>query len=104
MKPIPTLRASSPRCRLAALFGAVMVASLFFISPGARADNITWTIQSGVGQDWTLASGWSDQISSAASFAQNTNNTYEVLAGKRLRTPGGGDTSFPSSLAVSTDT
>ena len=81
-----------------------MVASLFFISPGARADNITWTIQSGVGQDWTLASGWSDQISSAASFAQNTNNTYEVLAGKRLRTPGGGDTSFPSSLAVSTDT
>ncbi len=86
----------------------VMAASLFLISPSARAqgagENITWTIQSGLGQDWSLATGWSDQLSAAASYAQNTNNTYEIPAGKRLRAPGGGDTSFPSSLAVSTDT
>jgi hypothetical protein len=77
-----------------------MAVSLFFISPSAIGNNITCLIQAGVGQSWDTASGWSDRQTAATSFAQNTDNTYEVPTGKRLRTPGDGDTSFPQYPSV----
>jgi len=74
------------------------VATLTVLATGS-AQNITMTTQEAVNTDWDTLSVWSDAQAASVSAASAPGNTYEVIAGARMRTPAAPRiANFPGSL------
>ena len=57
------------------------------VQPNTTAGNITMAVQQAVNLDWDTVGSWSDGQAASVSAASAPANTYELLAGSRMRTP-----------------
>lgn len=69
------------------------------VLPNNTAGNITMSVQQAANADWDTVGAWSDGQAASVSAAGAPANTYELLAGSRMRTPVAPRTAnFPGSL------
>jgi hypothetical protein len=69
------------------------------VLPTGPPQNITMSVQQGLGEDWNTGGDWSDGEPASLSAASNPGSTYEVLVGAMLRTPDGPLTAtFPGNV------
>jgi hypothetical protein len=69
------------------------------VQPTVAGQNITMAIQQAAGADWDTLLAWSDGQAASVSAANAPANTYELLAGSRMRTPAAPRTAnFPGAL------